>query len=186
MALISNVLNANGTQRNWKGLDHMKCMDGSGMLSGFGRAQPALPLSLCGLNLVNFFIAEVTGVIIPFLSDFLMQHGWHYGRIGFAAAAAGFGTLVFQTAAGVISDRIRARRLLLGFMSIVLGVCYVLVPLVTEQYLVLCCCFFYPVYAPLSSHRSCAMTLAISPWWGVPHYKFNHGGKPGRVTMRAI
>ena len=120
---------------------------------------PASSLSLWGLNLVNFFLAEVVGVIIPFLGDFLRQQGWHYDRIGFVAAAAGFGTLIFQTPAGVISDRVRSRRLLLGVASILLGACYTFIPPgAGDHFLVIflvflsgtCAAFFAPLLATLA------------------------------------
>jgi hypothetical protein len=45
--------------------------------------------STIGLNAVNFFLAEVVGVIIPFLSAFLKEHHWRYEEIGVATAIAG-------------------------------------------------------------------------------------------------
>lgn len=96
------------------------------------QAQPASRQSLLGLNLVNFFLAEVAGVIVPFLSDFLRQHHWRYDEIGLAVGVGGFGTLLMQTPAGVLIDRIRSRKFLLGFMSLLLGFCYGTLPLIAH------------------------------------------------------
>lgn len=88
--------------------------------------------SLLGLNAVNFFLAEVVGVILPFLNAFLKEHRWSYSSIGVATACAGFGTLVFQTPAGILSDRIQNKRALLGCASLGLGACYALIPMLAH------------------------------------------------------
>ena len=46
--------------------------------------------SRIGLNATNFFLAEVTGVVLPFLNDFLKTGGWRYDAIGLATALAGW------------------------------------------------------------------------------------------------
>ncbi len=56
--------------------------------------------SLIGLNAANFFQAEMVGVILPVLNAFLKEANWRYDAIGFATAAAGLGTLLFQSPAG--------------------------------------------------------------------------------------
>ncbi|HEY6536042.1 MAG TPA: MFS transporter [Candidatus Nitrosocosmicus sp.] len=85
--------------------------------------------SRIGLNAVNFFLAEVVGIILPFLSAYLRQHGWDYDTIGITIAIGGLGTFLMQIPAGVLSDRIKKRRLLLGSTSIILGASYMLLPL---------------------------------------------------------
>ena len=45
--------------------------------------------SLVGLNAANFFIAEIGGVVMPFLNDFLKRN-WRYDAIGIATAVAGW------------------------------------------------------------------------------------------------
>ncbi|HAM53826.1 MAG TPA: MFS transporter [Nitrospiraceae bacterium] len=143
---------------------------------------PASRLSLCGLSLVNFFLAEVVGVIIPFLSDFLRQNSWSYERIGVVAAAAGFGTLIFQTPAGLIADRVTSRRLLLGVVSILLGACYTIIPKVADHHFLviflvfisgMCAAFFAPLLATLAlslvSRVHLDRTMGINQGW-------NHAG----------
>jgi hypothetical protein len=48
--------------------------------------------SLLGLNAINFFQAEMVGVLLPVLGLLLHEHHWHYDAIGIATAAGGFGT----------------------------------------------------------------------------------------------
>jgi MFS family permease len=98
-----------------------------------GHPPGAPPVSLqsrFGLNAANFFLAEVTGVVMPFLSAFLQQSQWRYDAIGVATALAGLGVLIMQAPAGFIVDRISQRRTLLAGASVLLGVCYGLVPFV--------------------------------------------------------
>jgi MFS family permease len=86
--------------------------------------------SRAGLNAANFFLAEITGVVMPFLGAYLQGQHWSETAIGFAIALAGLGVFLMQTPAGMITDRVRQRRTLLAGASILLGVCYGLLPLV--------------------------------------------------------
>lgn len=93
-------------------------------------AQPSVSLqSRIGLNAANFFLAEVVGVVVPFLSKYLVERGWTDGRVGVAIALGGLGVFLMQTPAGFLIDRIRQRRALLAAASLLLGVCYGLLPL---------------------------------------------------------
>ena len=86
--------------------------------------------SLFGLNAANFFLAEITGVVMPFLGSYLKDKEWSETAIGVAISIAGLGVFLMQTPAGMIVDRVRQRRTLLAGASILLGVCYGLLPLV--------------------------------------------------------
>src|SRR5271156_2806606 len=86
--------------------------------------------SRMGLNAANFFLAEITGVVMPFLGAYLQGRQWSATAIGIAIALAGLGVFLMQTPAGVIVDHVRQRRTLLAGASILLGVCYGLLPLV--------------------------------------------------------
>lgn len=86
--------------------------------------------SWAGVNAANFFLAEVTGVTLPFVAAALKDHGWRPLAIGVATAMAGLGTFLLQTPAGIVTDRSRRHRRLLALASLVLGVCYGLLPLV--------------------------------------------------------
>ncbi|QEL17500.1 MFS transporter [Limnoglobus roseus] len=86
--------------------------------------------SWAGINAANFFLAEVTGVTLPFVASSLKDHGWSPFGIGVATALAGLGVFLMQTPAGIMTDRSRGHRRLLAVASLVLGVCYGLLPLV--------------------------------------------------------
>jgi MFS family permease len=83
-----------------------------------------------GLNAANFFLAELTGVVMPFLAKLLAERGWRDDAIQYAASACGLGVFLMQTPAGVLTDRVRNRRLLLAAASLVVGVCFGVLPLV--------------------------------------------------------
>lgn len=86
--------------------------------------------SRIGLNAINFFQAEAVGVVLPVLNTFLREAHWRYDQIGLATALMGFGTLLFQTPAGVLTDRVHSRRALFFAASIMVGVSLGLIPFV--------------------------------------------------------
>ena len=66
-------------------------------MSHLGGERPIGKQSLAGLNAINFFQAEMVGVVLPALSVFLKEAHWRYDSIGAATALAGLGTLLLQT-----------------------------------------------------------------------------------------
>src|SRR5579862_1111009 len=89
--------------------------------------------SFLGLNAINFFQAEMVGVLLPVLGVLLKEHGWRYDSIGIATAAAALGTLLMQTPAGILCDRISSRRALFAVCAIATGLCFVGVPLIAAR-----------------------------------------------------
>src|SRR5581483_2262108 len=73
--------------------------------------------SRIGLNAANFFLAEIGGVVVPFLSKYLVECGWSDGSVGVAIALGALGVFVMQTPAGFIVDCIRQRRAFLAAAS---------------------------------------------------------------------
>ena len=86
--------------------------------------------SLIGLNAANFFQAEMVGVILPVLNAVLKEANWRYDAIGLAIAAGGLGTLLFQSPAGWLTDKVTRRRTLFAVVALVTGACFVLLPFV--------------------------------------------------------
>ena len=60
--------------------------------------------------------------------------GWRFDSIGIATAVGGLGTLLFQTPAGILTDRINARRALFAIACVVVGICFALLPLVSHSF----------------------------------------------------
>ena len=89
--------------------------------------------SRIGLNAANFLQAEAVGVVLPILNTFLKEAHWRYDQIGIATAIAGLGTLLFQTPAGYLVDRLMSRRALFAFTSLGVGICFGLIPFVPRE-----------------------------------------------------
>jgi MFS family permease len=99
--------------------------------SAGGKDAPSLSwLSSIGINSGNFFLAEVTGVTLPFVAAYLKDLHFTALPIGVALTLAGLGVFLMQSPAGFITDRVRQRRMLLAGASVLLGACYALVPIV--------------------------------------------------------
>ncbi|MFZ1890227.1 MAG: MFS transporter [Candidatus Binataceae bacterium] len=70
--------------------------------------------SLHGLDLANFFQADVSTGIGPYLAIYLMaSQRWPLGRIGIAMGAQGIATVLAQTPMGAIVDATRHKRALM-------------------------------------------------------------------------
>ena len=92
-------------------------------------ARPIPRRSLFGLNAANFMQAEMVGVILPVLNGYLKKAGWRYDSLGVATALAGLGTLLLQTPAGWLTDRLSCRRALFAAAALLTGACFVALPL---------------------------------------------------------
>jgi MFS family permease len=90
--------------------------------------------SRMGLYAASFFLAEIGGVVVPFLSKYLVEQGWSDGSVGVAIALGGLGVFLMQTPAGFLVDRIRQRRALLAGASMLLGLCFGLLPLLPARW----------------------------------------------------
>jgi MFS family permease len=138
--------------------------------------------SRTGLNAANFFLAEVGGVVMPFLAKFLAERGWRDGAIGTAIALAGLGVWLMQTPAGFIVDCSRHRRMLLAGASLVVGLGYGLLPLLPSGWWVVeplvfvagaGHAFFVPLLGALAlglvGHAALNRTVGVNQGW-------NHAG----------
>lgn len=126
--------------------------------------------SYFGINAANFFLAEMVGVVLPFLAVFLKQQQWPYDKIGIVVALGGLGTFFFQAVAGILSDRIINKRFLLASASLLLGVCYGAIPLVTHRvFLIYLCTFFAGVASTFFVPLLASLALSL-----VGHKKFDH------------
>jgi MFS family permease len=89
--------------------------------------------SFWAINALNFLLAQIAAIVVPFLNIFLKQHDWRYDEIGLVMAIAGLGSVVFQIPAGMISDRFSMPKRLLAISTITLGMTYVLIPHVANN-----------------------------------------------------
>ncbi|MDZ4876225.1 MAG: putative MFS-type transporter [Chroococcidiopsis cubana SAG 39.79] len=69
--------------------------------------------SLKSLDWLNFFLADVRDGVGPYLAIYLQaSHKWSPANIGIAMSAMGIATVIAQTPAGAVVDRLRQKRLL--------------------------------------------------------------------------
>ena len=70
--------------------------------------------TLRGLDLLNFFLADVQTGVGPFLAIYLAGHQWDEERVGLALTVGGLAGVLAQTPAGAMVDFLRSKRALLG------------------------------------------------------------------------
>jgi MFS family permease len=79
--------------------------------------------SIRALDGLNFFLADVRDGMGPFLGTFLREHHhWDAGRVGIALAASQIGTVLAQTPAGALIDRIRWKRFAIALAAAIVAV----------------------------------------------------------------
>ncbi len=97
----------------------------SGALSTSSSGEPAVlkakRRSLRALEATNFFLADVQTGVGPFISAYLAAEGWKADRVGTALTVAGVVTVLLQTPAGGLIDRIRAKRAIVIVGTLVLA-----------------------------------------------------------------
>jgi MFS family permease len=125
--------------------------------------------SLFGLNSINFFQAEMVGVVLPALGVLLKEHGWRYDSIGIAAAAAGLGTLLFQTPAGIVTDHVVSRRSLFAAVALATGIGLATIPLLPGSRMFVDTGLFLSLALALVGHDLLNKTAGINQGW-------NHAG----------
>lgn len=95
---------------------------------------PSARRNQIGLNAVNFFLAQISDVVVPFLNVFLRQNQWRYDQIGAVVATSSFASLIFQIPAGLLCERVKARRTALAAVALTLGCCYLLIPFFAHSF----------------------------------------------------
>jgi predicted MFS family arabinose efflux permease len=70
--------------------------------------------SLWGLDLLNFFLADVQTGIGPFIAIYLAGYGWNEQRVGIALTVGGIAGIISQTPAGALVDVLRSKRILIA------------------------------------------------------------------------
>ncbi|HLO52367.1 MAG TPA: MFS transporter, partial [Kamptonema sp.] len=85
--------------------------------------------SLRALDFLNFFLADVRDGVGPYLAIYLQaSRNWNPAHIGIAMSAMGIATVIAQTPAGALVDRLRAKRLLIAIAAglVAIGCCSII------------------------------------------------------------
>src|SRR5438132_2766573 len=92
-----------------------------------GTMEPLIPQpsrqSLLGLDWLNFFLADVRTGVGPFVAIYLASQHWNQEAVGIALTVGGLAGVLSQAPGGAVVDRVRSKRLLIGFaiLTIALG-----------------------------------------------------------------
>ena len=79
-----------------------------------GAAEPVPRRTARALDLVNFFLADVSDGLGPYLSIYLLlTHHWDQASIGFVMGVGGIAAIIAQTPVGALVDRTTAKRALI-------------------------------------------------------------------------
>jgi predicted MFS family arabinose efflux permease len=78
------------------------------------RARKPSLATLCGLDWLNFLLADVQTGVGPFLAIYLASNGWNEQRVGIALTVGGIAGILTQTPAGALVDRLHSKRALIG------------------------------------------------------------------------
>src|SRR5712672_2563192 len=81
--------------------------DGAGLVEKSSGAKPQVIAALLSLN---FFMADIQAGIGPFLSEFLLAHGWESGLIGTVMTVGGIAGMIMTTPAGAMIDATTNKR----------------------------------------------------------------------------
>lgn len=119
---------------------------------------------------------------MPLLGALLREAHWRYDSIGLATAMGGLGTALFQTPAGMLTDRISSRRLLFAAAAVLTGLCFAIVPSVTHSAALVDALLFtagmaQSFFAPLLGALALALVghLALNRTYGA-NQGWNHAG----------
>ena len=98
------------------------------------------PKSLTALNWLNFFAADISDGVGPFLAVYLASNlRWSPGDIGMAISATTFAMVIGQAPAGSIVDKVRQKRIPIIIASMVVGLTALLLPSLRSLPVILCC-----------------------------------------------
>jgi MFS family permease len=138
--------------------------------------------SLRALDGLNFFLADVRAGMGPFLGTFLRDsHHWDAGQVGIALAASQIGTVLAQTPAGAVIDRIRWKRLAVAIAAVMVAVGCILLYLVPTLLVVVAAQMVIGAAAAVFPPAVAALTLGLVGRTAMPrrtgrNEAYNHGG----------
>jgi MFS family permease len=138
--------------------------------------------SVRALDALNIFLADVRDGMGPFLGTFLREnHHWDAGRVGIALAASQIGTVLAQTPAGALIDRIRWKRLAVAIAAGAVAAGCVVLYLMPTMPVVVAAQTVIGAAAAVFPPAVAALTLGLVGRAAMPrrtgrNEAFNHGG----------
>jgi MFS family permease len=148
--------------------------------------------SFAALNWLNFFAADISDGVGPFLSVYLATNlHWKPGDIGMAIAATTFAMVVGQAPAGYIVDYIRQKRLPIIIASLVVGAAALLWPSLRSLPLILGLQVLIGLAASFYMPSLTALASVISQRGEFDHtisknQSFNHAGNVAAALFTGV
>jgi MFS family permease len=145
--------------------------------------------SIISLDALNVFLADVRDGMGPFLGTFLREHHhWDPGRVGIAMAASQIGTVLAQTPAGALIDRIRWKRWAVAIAAVIVAAGCAVNYLVPTLAVVVAAQTAIGAAAAIFPPAVAALTLGLVGRAAMPrrtgrNEAFNHGGN---VVVAAV
>lgn len=88
--------------------------------------------SLRALDAVNFFLADVTGGLGPFLGVYLQERHWSPGDIGLVMTIGGIAGMVVTVPLGALVDRTRAKRTMVAIAAVAIALASLMILFVSD------------------------------------------------------
>lgn len=148
--------------------------------------------SLQGLDYLNLFLADVRDGVGPYLSVYLKaSEHWNPAQIGVALSASAIATVIAQTPAGALVDRLNQRRTLIVLAALVVSVGCIGIALVPTFPVVIACQILIGVSAAVFPPAIAAVTLGLVGRSKLDgrigrNETFNHSGNVLAATLAAL
>lgn len=155
-------------------------------------AQESSPKGLHPLNWLNFFAADVSEGVGPFLAVYLTSNlHWSHGKIGTAIGAMSFAMVLAQSPAGYLIDHIKAKRWSIIIASLAVGITASFVPLFHTFPFVIISQIIIGIAASFYVPTLVALASAISPEGKFDriiskNQSFNHAGNVAAAILIGV
>ena len=117
--------------------------------------------SLRGLDLLNFFLADVQTGVGPFLAIYLAGYKWDEQLVGLALAVGSISGIIAQTPAGALVDYIKSKRALIAIGVVCLAICALLIAIFPSFWPVITAQAFIGSTSSIFNPAICAISLGI-------------------------
>ncbi len=148
--------------------------------------------SLRGLDFLNLFLADVRDGVGPYLSAYLKgSEHWQSGEIGLALSASAVATVVAQTPAGALVDRLNQKRTLIVLAATFVTVGCVGIAVLPKLPVVIGCQILIGVAAAVFPPAIAALTLGLVGRSKLDrrvgrNETFNHSGNVLAATLAGL
>jgi len=148
--------------------------------------------SLQALDYLNLFLADVRDGVGPYLSVYLKaSEHWNPGQIGVALSASAIATVVAQTPAGALVDRLNQRRTLIVLAAVLVSIGCIGIALVPTFPVIIACQILIGVSAAVFPPAIAAVTLGLVGRNKLDgrigrNETFNHSGNVIAATLAAL